>query len=522
MNEPVRQLRPPPPALNVLEHKLLGGLLDLGEAHAGALIEASGIGPEQIRDVRTSQAWRLVRELTVKRGAEINPSTVHALGESYGLFCSTDGDWLLALSGANTLTPTSWLQIAENLKRRILGVGLADRLEPFLRDLRQGGYHGPAVAAELEEAANMLARSSVATETAASDVLELADVWDHREKTGRSPLLRTGIKVLDEATAPTGQLGGIPPKGGVLYGAPGSGKNMVLAAWMRWQLESDHALHIGGIFCEDGSKWLLKRWTALDLGIPLGAVGVVRRTDEQRAKLEELNPHYHRLLERVHCFRYRRIRPTELIQTLRGWHYAYGIGAVYFDNLRHLDFRPDPGAQFRRQFVNEKRNEQMNEAFDAFAEFADRKEIPAIAAAHTVRLDERQEFRPPRLSEIMDSAGIERACRFALGLWRTRSHELRGTITKNTEGPGTGTTIEFDRHIEAAMVDPDGGRVVNLDREKREEQEARETEAEDRNFAKRKARRDRDAREKAAEKAEAAKNAPPPPQATLPLETPKP
>lgn len=522
MNEPVRQLRPAPPALNVLEHKLLGGLLDLGEAHAGALIEASGIGPEQIRDVRTSQAWRLVRELTGKRGAEINPSTVHSLGESYGLFCSTDGDWLLALSGANTLTPTSWLQIAENLKRRILGVGLAERLEPFLRDLRQGGYHAPAVAAELEEAANMLARSSVATETAATDVLELADVWDHREKTGRSPLLRTGIKVLDDATAAAGHHGGLPPKACVLFGPPGSGKNMVMAAMIRWQLESDHGLHIGGIFCEDGSKWLIRRWTALDLGMPLGNVGVVQRTEEQRAKLLDLNAHYHRLLERVHCFRYRRIRPSELLQTLRGWHYAYGIGAAYFDNMRHYDFRPDPGAQFRRQFMPDKRNEQMNEAFDGLAEFADRKEIPVIAAAHTTRLDERQEFRPPRLAEIADSAGIERACRFALGLWRTKSHELRGTIQKNTEGPGTGTTIEFERFTEAAMVDPDGGRVVNLEQEKREEQSAKETETEDRAYAKRKRRRELDAKDKAAEKAEAAKNAPPPPQATLPLEAPKP
>lgn len=529
MSEAVIQLRAPnAPTADVLEQRLIGGLLEMGD-QAGALIEASGIGNEQIRNVRTSQAWRLIQALTTRRApngraAEINPSTVHSLGVSYGLFCTADETWLLGLSSANTLNPTSWLQTAEDLKRGILGRGLAERVEPILRELRQGSYSAPAAAALFEECSNLLARASVRTETAATDVLDQEEIWEQRERTGRSPLLRTGIRLLDEATGEAPSFGGLPPKAGVLYGTPGSGKNMVLAAVIRWQLENDPNLHLGGFFCEDGSKWLLKRWTALDLRIPVGHVGVVQRTADQKAKLLDLNPYYDGLLKRVHCFRYRRVRPAELVHIARGWRYAYEIGGVYFDNLRHLDFRPDGMAQGRpRYFQNEKRNEAMNEAFDSFAEFADRHEIPFLAAAHTVRLDERQEFRPPRLAEIMDSAGIERAARFALGLWRTRTNELRGTIQKNTEGPGTGTTIEFDRISSAAMIDPDGGKLINLDQEKREERESAESEKEAKSDARRAARRAKALAERAAEKAalEAQKKAAEP-QHALPLEAPKP
>jgi hypothetical protein len=303
----------------------------------------------------------------------------------------------------------------------------------------------------------------------------------------------------------------------VIIGNPGVGKNIYLAGSIRAQLEADRDLLIGAAFLEDGSKWLLKRWTALDLDLPVGAVGVVRLSDEKRAKLRELEPHYHELLKRVQVFNYRRIRPPDLIHLFRVWIHRYGVRVCYLDDFNHLDHKPSPFAnQMRRQWINDKRHEQVAEAAEGLAELADRREVPIIATAHTTRPEKLADYhRPPRLDEIADSSMLGKVARFAIGLWRTPTRALRLTVLKNTEGPGLGETIELDEFRESAMLDVDSGRLVNLDQEAREERESKRNEADAESIRKALARRAALAKAVAQQKAAEAKDAPPPPQLDL-------
>ncbi len=483
MSEQVRQLRPPPPPPSVVEGKLLGALLAL-KGETRALLDVSGLTEDDLQDNRVRWAWRVAVQL-LNRGDPVDADTVHAVGKGLGFFSDADAAWLDSLYAANVLTAQTFAVLAGTLRRGVLGRAIAARFEPMLRDLRQGNFNNALASAEFQTASEALARAdSSRGTTAAGDVMEQEEAWKRRESgESKAPGILSRIKVLDEVTAPNGGLGGFPPKLCVIMGLPGIGKNMLLATMIRAQLEAEPDLRIGAFFLEDGSKWLIKRWTAFDLGIPVGNVGVVTRTPEQSARLhDELYPHYHRLLERVFCWRWRRIRPAEAIHECRVMIHQHGVREFVFDSFTHLDHRPAPfGANVPRSFIDNKRNEAVGEAVARFAELADVKEIPFVALAHTVRpTTPKERFRPPLLSEVADTSSIDKEVRFAAGLWRTVKNELRLTVQKNTEGPGSNppTTIELVRHSEAAIIDPFLGRVVNIEQEEREERQAREADRE--------------------------------------------
>lgn len=511
MSEPLRAIHPAPRS-NVSESRILGALLALEDPKT--LIELSGLIEADFKEQRVAWGWRVVTVLANRPGGIVAPDTVHSWGMSHGLFSNIDAFWLGDIAAANTYERDGFVQAAGDLRRGVLGRAVAELLEAQARELRSGAYSAAFVSAKLDQASDTLVRSDLRDETAESDVHELAENWDRRERTKTTPGILSRIKLLDEATSPPNGVGGFPPKFSVIMGQPGVGKNMLLAGLIRAQLEADPDLQIGLFALEDGSRWLLRRWVALDMGIPLGNVGVSQRTEEQMRRYVDLNPNYATMLRRVHTYRYRRIRAAEMLHVSRTWIHK-GVREILFDNLTHLDHRPAPFSDRRQFFEQLKRNEAVAEAVESFAELADRKEIPVIALAHTVRpASEKDDHRPPRLSEVAESSGIERVVRFAAGLWRTKSNELRLTIQKNTEGPGKDVTIELERLTEAATIEPTGGRIVNLDREAREERDSKEAtkeaEAERKSELRRQKTLARRAAEKAAGEATAAAKPPPP------------
>jgi len=509
----VRALRPAQ-VPSIVEGQLVGALCELG-TQARELLEVSGLLDDDLRDARCRCAWRVIRSL-VNGGKIVSHATVFSAGKSFGLFAEVDGPWLAQLAAANVLTRESFAQLCGDLRRGVLGRGIAEQLEPVLRVLRTGEYSTANVVALFDQASNALARSDTSGNTAARDILDLAENWERRERTGTTPGVLTRVKMLDQITTPPNGIGGYPPKFGVVIGNPGVGKNIYLAGSIKAQLEAEADLVLGAAFLEDGSKWLLKRWTALDLQIPVASVGVVRLSDEKREKLRELEPRYHELLKRVHVFNYRRIRPNELIHLFRVWIHRFGARMLYLDDFNHLDHRPNPFGSQRRQWVNDKKHEQVGEAAEAMAELADRREVPIIATAHTVRPQQQKDYhRPPRLDEIADTSQIGKVARFAAGLWRTPSNALRLTLLKNTEGPGLGETIELDVFKESAMLEVESGRLVNVEQENREARAARRTEAQEESVRTAIERRRRMNEALAKEKAEAEKNKPPAPQLDL-------
>lgn len=502
---PIKRQSAPP---NVLEGQLLGAVLDLPDPLT--MFEIAGFAGAELSDRKIGVCWDAGVKLA-QRGRKVNAATVFSIVRATNMVSDEARDWLRALQAENMLVRESFAQVADDLRRQLLGRAVASSLEAAARELRSGNYDAARVAADLETANFSLLKAEANDETAASDVLDLDSSWTEHERLGTSPLRPTGIKLLDET------IKGAPPNLIVVAAQPGVGKNMLLSTWIRRQLETTED-HFGLFALEDGSSWLTRRWTAQDLGMPLNMIGHGKRTQEQLEKLAELNPHYHRLLERLHIYRFDDIRPDELVHRARGWIHRFGVKKLWIDHLGHLDHSP-LRIGGRRDFFAEKRNEQVTQAVRKFASLAYREEVPVVALAHTVRPEgQKDDERPPRLSEIAESAGIERRIRCAIGLWRTKSRELRCTILKNTEGPGVGTTIELEQFKEAATIDHEGGRYVNLDQEHKEAKRDREEENEAKLDARARKRADKalklklemQAQLKAAEEAK-----PPPPQLTL-------
>lgn len=469
------------------EEEVLGALLDFCRqkgARPSEFFDIAGLKRSDFKDRRVGNVWYVARYLSDNERL-VTPSTVLSAGQPAGHLADSDREWLMNLVSANTLTREAFAQQCADIRQQALGRSAAERLEAAARILRSGVFKPSVLSADVMSVADGLTRSDATDETAASDLLELENKWKERETTGRSPMLRSHVKLLDQATGhqADGSDGGFPPKFAVVMGQPGVGKNMLLAGLIRAMLESDLELKLGLFALEDGSRWLLKRWLARDLGIPLGHVGVVKRTPELLAAQKALNPIYQQLLTRVFTYRWRRIGADDMLHTSRGWIHRHGVRGIFFDNLTHLDTKNNNfhrlgnySAQQQNRFQQMASHEAIAEATERFAELADAKEVPIIALAHTVRPDAKKklEARPPLLTEVAGSAGIERVVRFAAGMWRTESRELRLTIQKNTEGPGTDVTIELERIVEAAIIVPSGGRVVSLDQEAREARDAKE------------------------------------------------
>lgn len=475
---------------NALESQLLGAILDLPDPLT--MFDMAGLGNGgELSDKRIGLFWAAGMKLA-QRNRIVDPDTVFSVVRNANMCANEDRLWLRELRADNLLTKESFAEVAENLRRSLLARSIAPTVEAVARALRSGDFDSARIAADLETVGHSLLKVEGNIETAASDVVDLDATWAQHELVGSSPLQPTGIRLLDET------IKGSPPNLMVVAGQPGVGKNMLLASWIRAALESDPDSCQGLFALEDGSKWLIKRWTAQDLGMPLNMIGHGKRTPEQIDKLTELNPHYHRLLERLLIYRFDEIRPDDLVHRARGWIHRKGVKRIWIDHLGHLDHTPAriPG---RRDFFGEKRNESVQIAVRKFASLAYREEISMIALAHTVRPEsQKDEERPPRLSEIAESAGIERRIRCALGLWRTKSRELRCTVLKNTEGPGVDTTIEFEQNKESATIEPSGGRYVNLDQERKELRAEKEDDSE----ARADERRKKKAAKRAAEKAE--------------------
>jgi replicative DNA helicase len=185
---------------------LLGALCELG-SQARELLELSGLSEDDLRDVKVRCGWRIVRRL-VDEGKIINHATVFSAGRSFGLFSEMDGPWLASLTAANILTRDSFAQHCADLRRRILGGAIAEDFESLIRSLRQGDYSTPSVVARLDQAINELSRADAGDSTAARDIIEQAENWERRERTGSTPGILTRVKMLDQITTPTNGVGG--------------------------------------------------------------------------------------------------------------------------------------------------------------------------------------------------------------------------------------------------------------------------------------------------------------------------
>jgi len=493
---PIRKFEQP----EALEPKVLGALLDNG-AHLKAMLAASGLSEESFTSSRGKAIWRIVRFL-VEKERSVSALAVISAGRLARAFGPQDEAFITQVELENVVTPEQLSQVLDDFRAARRALGLSALLRSTADAIDSRGIAPDAVWQTLGAARNLL-QEEAPDATAATDVIELLDAWERNERAGKSLLVPTGIKILDE------MIGGYPHSLTIVAGEPGSGKTGFIASSIRAQLALDPNLRVGVFGLEDGTSWLTRRWLAADSGVPLREVGWGKRSDEQRATIEAAGQAAHDVLARVTTFKLNKIRISELVRRCAAWKRRHGVGCIFIDNASQFELRT--GAKFEQPF------ELLAQGLEDLRQWAIDEGVAVVLLSHTnVEQGASKRPGPPALHSMRGGRAGDQKARLMLGLWKKNS-SWRCTMLKGNELAEAGETIEFERIPAAGLIEPGGGRLVNLDQEasseRKEAAEARDAAVVERR-AKMKAAADQLAAKAKAEAEEAIK----PPQAALPLE----
>lgn len=433
--------------------RMFGAVLALPEPKR--LLDGSGIpaaAAKHLGDDLLAKGWECAHELAA-RGEQVNAMTVFALGLARNKFKEDDLPVLQSLEGRNTIDPTTFMQVAKQFRTRVHGQALSNALLELAKLLQAGADPGPTQARF--EAIKQSYHRLHAAGLSGDKVLEREmQKFDQRKSEQKELYVKLGLPKLDEIT------GGAPPKYCMFLGPPSAMKSGVMASCLERRVELYGARPLI-VSLEDGAGWPFKRLLAKRLGMPLRDVFNKEFQDGARAA-EELAKLSAQFFASWFLTKENVRTPEEIISEC--WRHVaqHGITEVWLDNARHVKNEPRRWEQPRNAIA------RMHEGF---AEFSELSQLPFFLMIHTSRAyeDRTGGKSPPILSDIQESSAAEADARFVGGLWE-RNGCTRFTTLKHTEGKRN-DTVEFDRIPEAALIEPDSGRVINLAEEERKDAE---------------------------------------------------
>jgi replicative DNA helicase len=433
--------------------KIFGAVLSLPEPKKlldGTAIPAAAA--KHLGDDLLAKGWELAHELAA-RGDKVNAMTVFALGLARNKFNEDDLPVLQALESRNTIDAATFMQVAKQFRTRVHGQALCTALVELVKLLQAGTDPGPTQARF--EAIQRSYHRLHAAGLRGSEVLELEmQKFDQRKGDGKELYIKLGLPKIDEVT------GGAPPKYCMFLGPPSAMKSGAMATCLEQRVEH-HGARPLVISLEDGRGWPFKRLLARKLGMPLRDVFNKEFQDGARAS-EELAKLSTQFFDSWFLGKENVQTPDEIVAEC--WRHVaqHGITEVWLDNARHVKHVMGKFEQPRQA---------IGRMHEAFADFCERSGLPLFLMIHTSRAyeDETEGKKPPSLSHIQESSAAEADVRFLLGFWE-KNECTRATVLKHTEGKRH-DTVEFDRIKEAALLDPDSGRIVNLQEEERKDAE---------------------------------------------------
>lgn len=466
-----------------LEAALVGTLL--GAREPAKLLEASGLTPDDFTDRNLAIVWDLVRR-QLEHSRPVSPVVVFAAGVAAKSLSADDIGWLQTLQLRHALATDSFLATAAEVRREARRRQVSTRLRALSDELRNKDMEPAKIWAALEEQQQLLRRDYAQNRTGEAEVAELLGEWDRRIAAGKPLRCPTAIPVIDE------HLGGWDANLNLLIGAPGSLKSGFLATVIEAQLKA--GMRVGLFGLEDGTAWLTRRLVAKRLGIPLRDIGNRKRTEAEEDLIDQAGPELTGLMRNLLVYRQGSITPAELCRWSSSWIMNHGCQCIYVDNATELDYGGGGGDDDKHRLA-------VAGAFRRVRDLAVRHEVPIVVLAHTTRkYDERTGGeKPPHPSDAAESAALERRARKMLGTWRKGS-AFRISVLKSNEGESR-LTFEFDRLVEQGLLDPEKGRLVNLQEESREERQAKAAREDENAVAKRLRRAELTARHAAAKRA---------------------
>ncbi len=435
------------------EARLLGAVL--GSSEPSKMLQAAGLVPEDFSDGWVRTAWSVALELG-HRGERVDAMTLCAAARTTKRMGEEDLGVLIALESRNTLDHASFVQVAREYRRHAHSRKVGAELKQ-LGDQLLDGKTSAAAALPVFEALRATYSRLHAEGRRGSDVVVAAfEGAARRQKDNRPTLVPTGLQLLDEQT------GGFPPKLCVLLGPPGVMKSGLIGTMLEQQCAQQLRPLVFSL--EDNDEWVIKRHMAKRTGMRVRDVFSKEFPDGEKAATaaQELSGLFN---DAWFCTKQHARTPEDMVRIATQYIAQQNISIVYVDNARAVKCEPKNRWEQKRDAISR--------MYETFAEFADTYRIPLVLLAHTTRkYEERTQSKsPPIMSDIGETADAERDVRYLLALWQ-RHGNFRVTVAKQTEGE-PGTTMEFDRLKEAALIDPAGGQVVNLQAEARKEREER-------------------------------------------------
>lgn len=437
----------PAPAVKAseLEARLLGGLLERpGGENPLDMLQASALSPNDLTDVRVRTAIGIARRLA-EHNQKVTALTVFSAGASAKVFGDAELVWLEGLSAANSLDRAAWLQVCEDVRRASRGRQSLNRMAELSNSIRAGHWSPATLARAFEALAAGLDRDFSPDDTASTSLLEGLAAWDARDKEPdkfRPVYLPTGIEVLDR------EIRGFPPNLTIVLGQEGIGKTTFLGTVIDGMLAASPSLRLGLVGLEDGDEWLYRRLLARDLDLELRDIGSIQRSPELAEKTHVAAERIHAQLSRVTSYRMSRIRRADLLRRMNRWVFEQGVGAILIDHMGEIDHGAGDFWQGVEETIRDLRD------------FARRHAVPVILVVHAA---DEQGGKPAPPLKMQGGRSVGRKARLVLGLWR-KNQSLRCTVLKANEGPPD-ATIEFDRIFKAALLNPLGGTMINLERE---------------------------------------------------------
>ncbi len=443
--------------MSSLECALLGALLDTGNpalTDPQSLVDLAGLRDEDFTDSRVKGAWRLATRMALSR-RPIDAMALFAEGKKHKLVSDDSLAWLQTLEAANTLDKAKFADLATTVRTQARRVTLSALLRQHAAALDKGGDLGETASA-IEAACGQITGLGQTHDVGSSDVTELYAEWESRLASGAPLVIPTGVRAVDEL------IGGWVPNLNIIAGLPSVGKSALLGTMVEQQLLAGVKVGLFGL--EDGTRWLAKRLIARDMGIPVQRVGWSTMTADEQERYADAGNRYTNLLGKLITYRRDSIGADELCRRISYWVTNLGVQCVYVDHGGEVEHRRDnQGDDFRLA---------VSETYRRLRNLAVRYQVPIVVLAHTTRASDKAnafggDEQPPRLSEIAESAYIERRARIVLGLWTRVSdgESMRVTVLKQTEGK-RGETCRIDRLTTAALLDPLSGQAINLNAER--------------------------------------------------------
>lgn len=443
--------------MSALESALLGALLNANAPSLmdpQALVDLAGLRSEDFTDLRVRGAWQLAERMALQR-RPIDAVTLFAEGKKRKLVADDSLGWLQGLEAGNTLDKAKFADVATNVRTQARRSALSVLLKQQAAELDRGGDLAE-VAGTIEGACASVVGFGQTHDVGSSDIREMHDEWEERQLQGRTLLVPTGVRAIDEL------IGGWVPNLNIIAGLPSVGKSALLGTAVERQLLAGVKVGLFGL--EDGTRWLARRLIARDVGVPVRDIGNGTLSAEHQERYVIACQHHSDLLGRLITYRRDSINVDELCRRISYWVNNLGVQCVYVDHGGEVEHRRDnQGDDFRLA---------VSETYRRLRNLAVRYQVPIVVLAHTTRASDKAnafggDEQPPKLSEIAESAYIERRARVVLGLWTkaTDGESMRVTVLKQTDGK-RGDTCRIDRLTTAALLDPDSGTSVNLNAER--------------------------------------------------------